>query len=184
MASPRDPESGGMRQKLLDLMTAEILSEQPMETFSNHEMARGKEVEPKAIDYYAFQKGVEPRRVAFVRRTIAREFSGDLVIGCSPDALIGNDGGLEVKRMRADLAVELLRNGAKLGKHKAQVQGSLLVTGREWWDLMVYPDPVLSVTPPSVRLYRDEPYLAAMLNEIDRFTYDLQQAVDDLRKRG
>lgn len=185
MATPRD-EDGGMRRKLMCLMAAEILSGQPMATFSNHAMARGKEIEPKAVEYYSFSRNVEVRRVGFVRRTIAQEFAADLVVGASPDGLIGDEGVLEIKRMQADLVVDMRSTSSTTppGKHKAQIQGNLWVNGRAWCDLLIYPDPPLSIAPPVFRFFRDLEYIERLKNEVDRFVYELRKMVDDLRRMG
>ena len=182
-ATPRDPDSGGMRRKLLYLMAAEILADQPMATFSNYAMARGKDIEPRALDHYAFTKGVDVRRVGFVRRTIASEFADDLVVGASPDGLVDDDGGIEIKRMQADLVVELLNNNTVPEKHKAQVQGNLWVSGRQWCDLVVYPDPLIPIVP-IFRFYRDDIFIDHLKDEVDRFVFDLRHMVDGIRKRS
>lgn len=172
-----------MRRKLMLLMAAEILSGNPMDTFSNHAMARGHEIEPVALEYYAFAESVSPKVVGFVRRTIFREFSGPLIIGCSPDALVGDNGGVEIKRMQADLVVDLAESGRIPSEHKAQVQGNMFVTGRAWWDLLIYPDPYIPFVP-KFRIYRDDDYHATLKDEIDRFDYELRAMVDRVRKKG
>jgi len=92
---------------------------------------RGHELEPEARELYAFMRNVEPQTVGFVLRD-----AGDA--GCSPDSLIGDDGGLEIKCPDGPQHVGYLRAGTLPDKYKPQVHGSLLITGRSWWDFMSY----------------------------------------------
>ena len=46
---------------------------------------------PMALAHYRFQTGLEARSVGFVFK------DGDRLAGCSPDALVGDSGGLELK---------------------------------------------------------------------------------------
>lgn len=55
--------------------------------------------------------------------------------GCSPDALIGMDGGLELKcpfGLRND-PNPIFKSLAEQPHYEAQVQFSMFVTGRKWW---------------------------------------------------
>lgn len=110
---------------------------------------RGKELEPLAIQQYAYTNEVEIRRVGFVTTDDGR-------VGCSPDGLIvGARGGLEVKCCLDEKHMGLWLDGP--GKDfKQQVQGNLAVTELEWWDLYAYHP---ELPPRTVRTYRDEPYI-------------------------
>lgn len=59
-------------------------------------------------------------------------------IGCSPDGLIGDDGGLELKCPALHTHVGYLLNGTLPKDYACQVHGSLFVTGRKWWKFMSY----------------------------------------------
>ena len=66
-------------------------------------------------------------------------------------------------------------------EHKAQVQGTLWISKREWWDLPVYwPRMPLFVK----RAYRDEPYIQRLATEVDRFNAELDEVVAQIRRRG
>ena len=60
--------------------------------------------------------------------------------GCSPDALVGDAGGLELKCPSPGNHLIWWLHGRATGeipkKHMPQVQFSLWVTGRKWWDWM------------------------------------------------
>ena len=61
-------------------------------------------------------------------------------VGASPDRLIGDNAGLEIKTRKGRLQAELLDTG-NIGKdHLAQAQFNLWVSGREYWDYISYCD--------------------------------------------
>jgi hypothetical protein len=170
------------RAKLLNRLAAEIIFKRPMETFSNAAMERGLDMEPAALDHYAFTRDVEVRRVGFVRRTIRDPILGDLVVGCSPDGLVGDDGVVQVKTMQPDLIVALVDSGRFPSEHRWQCQGELWVTGRRWADLKIYYDEFpLS---PSFRIERDDVAIAELRKGVEVFAYDLKKLVADVRKKG
>jgi hypothetical protein len=79
-------------------------------------MERGKLMEDEARDLYAFQTGALSQRVGFIR-------NGDK--GASPDSLIGDKGGLEIKSAAAHIQIKRLLADELPSEHKAQVQGNL-----------------------------------------------------------
>lgn len=111
-------------------------------------MERGKALEPEAVRYYELQRDMEAQRVGFC-------LADDGRCGCSPDRLIGKDGGLEIKTPSAAVHVGYLLDDIPK-KFGPQVQGCLWITGREWWDVLSY-NPELP--PALVRVYRDEQHI-------------------------
>jgi len=55
----------------------------------------------------------------------------------SPDGLIGEDGGLEIKWLQDTNFMEVLSTHKPLPDHYLQIQGNLRLTGRKWWDYAV-----------------------------------------------
>lgn len=166
-------EGGGKtRRSYLLRLAAEAVTGEPAECYSNPDMDRGHAMEPKARALYAFSRDVAPRLVGFVR-------NGNM--GASPDSLIGDDGLLEVKSNRADRLIDVLLKDEFPPQHKAQCQGALLVTERNWIDIACYwPGLPLFVK----RAQPDKPYLAILRSEIDRFNDDLAAMVERIRKYG
>lgn len=97
----------------------------------NKHTLRGKELEPEAREFYAFECDVQLRQVGLI-------VSDDGLMGCSPDSLVDPDGGLEIKCPDGPTHVAWVRAGGLPTEYKAQVHGSLLVTGRAWWDFLSY----------------------------------------------
>ena len=94
-------------------------------------MERGTALEPQARAWYELSRGVDVREVGMVMPDHARW-------GCSPDGLVGDDGGLEIKCPLPKAHVSALLDGG--AAYSVQVQASLWITGRAWWDVMIYTD--------------------------------------------
>lgn len=164
---------GKVRGKYMRQLAGEIITGEPMESYSNHHMERGKAMEAEARDLYAFMRDCEPELVGFI-------VNGPK--GCSPDSLIGDNGMVEIKTKLPDLLIECFERGqACPPEHMAQCQGNLWVAEREWIDFVAYwPKMPLFV----VRVNRDEEYIANLAGEVDRFNDELAMLVDRIRKLG
>jgi hypothetical protein len=157
-------ESKGRRTYMLKLV-GERLTGQPMESYSNDHMERGKAMEDEARDLYAMVRDVEPERVGFMRR-------GDA--GASPDSLIGTAGLAEIKTKLPHLQIEVLLANRLPPEHVAQVQGQLWISGREWCDFVSYwPGLPLFVA----RVQRDEVYIAALAAAVAEFNAELHEVI-------
>lgn len=168
----KDAREKVTRQTYMRKLAGEIITGQPMESYSNVHMERGKEFEDEARSAYAFMKDAEPERVGFIRNGNA---------GCSPDSLIGTDGGLEIKTALPHIQIERLQDGSLPSEHKAQVQGCLWVTGRAWWDFTSYCPGLPLFT---IRVQREPEYIAAIAAAVDQFNAELNVLVDFVRKYG
>jgi len=98
--------------------------------YSNKDIERGNELEPIARALYEFQNNVSVIEVGFV--------TYNDYAGCSPDGLIGSDGGLELKARNDRIHLGLLLGDNVDSSAIWQIQMCLLVTGRKWWDFGSY----------------------------------------------
>ena len=121
----------GLDTYILELM-AEYFSSGEKERYTNDDMQRGIELEGQARDMYELEKGVKVKEIGFIEHS---DF-----VGCSPDGLIGEDGGLEIKAQNDPRHFKLLINGVKEvdSKYIWQIQMSMLISGRDWWDFVSY----------------------------------------------
>jgi hypothetical protein len=172
MAKGRDGGESKTRKTYLLKLAGEIITGEPMESYSNGYMERGKELEEEARNLYALMHDVDPVCVGFCKNKIA---------GCSPDSLIADDGGCEIKVAVPHIQAERLLRGDLPPEHKAQVQGGLWITERKWWDFISYcPKMPLLV----VRVERDEGYIANLAGAVKSFNLELQQTVTRIRYHG
>lgn len=157
------------RQTYLYKLAGEIITGDPMESFSNAHMERGKVMEDDARCLYEFMTDVECERVGFIR-------SGRK--GASPDSLVGDAGMVEIKTKLPHLMIETILRGEFPPEHKAQCQGQLWVAEREWIDIAVYwPGMPLFVT----RATRDEEFIKQLSEGVDAFNDELDSIVARVR---
>jgi len=152
----------------INQLVAERLTGEREEVFQSHHMIRGTELEPDARDLYSLMTDSEVTEVGFC-------LHDTLAAGCSPDGLIGEDGGLEIKCPAPSTHVEYLRGGVLPSKYKQQVMGCLWITGREWWDFVSYHP---TMKPLIVRVERDEEYIAALENCVTKAVHLIEQNVE------
>lgn len=163
---------GKTRSEYMRKLAGEIITGEVTESFSSIHTERGKEMEDEARQTYAFINSVEPQLVGFLR-------NGNK--GASPDSLIGENGGLEIKTALPHIQIDRLERDRLPPEHKAQVQGNLWISEREWWDFVSY-WPRLPML--CVRVFRDEEYIKTMSDEIDRFNDELAALVERIRAYG
>ena len=122
--------------KGLDTYVSELMSDYyssgENENYTNKDMERGNELEPLARTMYELETGNELDEVGFVE---VDEYSG-----FSPDGLYKEVGGVEVKSLNDKNHFQVILNGLKAVDKKDiwQIQMSLLLSKRVWWDLILY----------------------------------------------
>lgn len=108
--------------------------------FSGGWMQRGSDLEPEARERY--------EALNFVHVSNGGFWCNDW-IGASPDGMVGDNGGLEIKCPKHSTHLKWLTAGVLPPEHFYQVHGQLLVTDREWFDFYSYhpdyPDFILRV---------------------------------------
>ena len=170
MAKGKEGGASLTRKTYMMKLAGEIITGDPMENYTNGNMERGKIMEDEARDFYSFMHDAELRRVGFVT---------DGPKGCSPDAFIGDDGVLEIKTKLPHLLIDVLLKDEFPSEHKAQCQGALWVTEREWVDIAVYwPKLPLFVK----RAARDETYIKTIAAAVDAFNAELVDLVEKVRR--
>lgn len=151
------------------LVVAERLIGQPCDDFDGSMWTdRGTAMEDKARSWYAFERGVEVDRVGFITTDDGR-------VGCSPDGLVGADGGIELKCPAAKTHVGYALDPASLAAaYRGQTQVFLFVTGRAWVDLVSYNEPI---NPVVVRVTPDADYQRALAEALAIFHARVDEAV-------
>lgn len=134
LPSVLSPAAGDTARGYLASLAAERITQRVEPTFTNDDMWRGIEEEPRARDFYAEQRGVEVRETGFM----VRDFGSGVRLGYSPDGLVGDDGLIEVKAPRQKKQLLTVLSGQVPAEHMAQIQTGLLVTGRKWLDFITW----------------------------------------------
>lgn len=100
--------------------------------YRSEEMEYGMRLEAEARCGYELEHAVgKVSEVGFVLHS-----SG--LFGGSPDALVGDDGGVEIKCPNAATHIGYVRDNELPSEYKCQVHGYLVVTERAWWDFWSY----------------------------------------------
>lgn len=121
---------------------------------------RGHEIEPESISSYEFIQDIDTAVVGFCTDDHQR-------YGASPDRFAGENGLVEAKclpKKHIDALLYYKKFGKCPTERVAQVQFQLLVTGKEWCDVLFYhPDlPTLII-----RQYPDEKIFAGIKGQIE-----------------
>ncbi len=154
----------------INILIAERILGESEPIYVNEWMQRGTELEPEARAMYELMHSVDVEEVGFIL-----DDSGEF--GCSPDGLIGEDGGVEFKCPAPKNHIAWSRKGECPSKHYAQVQGCLYITGREWWDFMSYhPD----MKPFVVRVERNEEFIEKLAKQINLAVEEIKSEVRNL----
>lgn len=153
-------------------LIAEKLTKGKEDFFKSEWMERGNEIEPLARASYEFIHDVEVKQVGIM-------FNDDMTIGASPDGLIGEVGGLEIKCPKPSTVVKYMLDGCLPLEYKPQVMGNLWISGREWWDFLAF-HPSMEFF--QIRVYRDDEYIKKMEQHLNDFVDELQKNYEKLRK--
>ena len=120
--------------EMVETLVATKLAEKwigPLPSFSAFATEQGNILEESAIPAYEIEYGVEVKRVGLI-------LSDDGRTGCSPDGLLGDDCGLEIKSLQPVHHCKCLMDGGVPEDYLAQIHFSLWVTGFPQWKLFCY----------------------------------------------
>lgn len=150
---------------------AEAWRGQPLPGFSSWATEQGQILEDEARSWYCLEyEDHKLSNVGFVEHDDGR-------CGCSPDGLLGEDGGLELKCPEPTNHVRYLLDGSLPKQYAAQVHMSLYVTGRPWWRFVSY----RRGFPPFVlKVDRDETIMATIANALTLFYARFDAAFESL----
>ena len=131
----RNKRTGEPTKAYTDLIwqiVVERMTGQAVEGPTGLALAWGTEVEPYAAEAYELETGNVITPAGFIQHP---EFP---FVGASPDGLVGEDGGLEMKCPKSS-AVHLERfiSGVP-DEYRPQIQGCMWVTGRQWWSFVSF----------------------------------------------
>lgn len=183
--TPKQGKSSGSQDAYIDELIGDLADLSP-NAFTERgrmgtpDMERGRQAEPEARRFYDLERGVRVRECGFVTSACGR-------FGCSPDGLVEEGdpegpGGLELKCPKLSTQARYLRSGGAdlLDDYKCQVHGTLIVTGRPWWDLMSYAP---GLEPVVVRVRPDE-FTAKLAKELEAFWLKYEYAATKLLPRS
>lgn len=166
------------RAKYMREIVFEVISSTPIESINAAALSWGKDIEMYAREAYELYTGNIITTSGF---TLSLENKN---IGSSPDGLVDDDGGIEIKCPKSEsVHIQTLLEGMPQ-EHYAQVQGNMYVTGRKWWDFVSF-DPRQSE---GFRIYierinRDEEYIEKLKSGLESFWTEVCETVCVLKTR-
>lgn len=160
------------RIKLLYQLAGERIIKSKPETYSSYYMKRGTELEPQARDVFSMLQEVDVDQVGYCYYDERKDR------GCSPDGLIGEVSGLELKCPSLSVHVAYLMKKELPSDYFQQVQGSLYITGYEYWFFMSYHP---GIKPLIIKVYRDEKFISLLHSELESFCSELDELTEKLK---
>jgi YqaJ-like viral recombinase domain len=166
---------GADRKHYLAKLVAERITGKPMAQRTVLSLERRLEVEPEARSAYEFYSDNTVTEVGFIPHPRIPD------CGASPDGLIGDAGGLEIKCCDTPAHIEMLTTGAIDPDYVLQCQFGMSCTERQWWDFASY-DPLM---PEDLKLFvrrihRDEERIANMESQVIEFLAEVDVKVQQL----
>lgn len=168
------PTAAGYRNYRAKLLLERITGKTE-ETFCSFDMQRGIDLEPDARISYEFVTGHNVDQVAWVDHPMIN------MAGCSPDGLIGADGGTEYKCPKAATHLDYLLTEKIDRDYILQMQWFLACTGRKWIDFVSYhPDFPIYKQLKIIRVERDNEKIAELETSAVNFDIAVREMCRDL----
>jgi len=167
-------EPSKQRRDYMFRLAAERLSGRREDTFSSAAMDAGTEREDESRWVYAAELGVIVEEVGLCLSDCGR-------YGASPDGLVDDNGLIELKNPIGKTQIERLLDPKLPTKYIQQVQGQLLVTGRDWCDFVSY-YPGLPLM--RVRVEPDKAFLIKLEAELVAFCDELDEICEQITSGG
>lgn len=161
-------------QDLVRDIASEIVTGKEDESYVNENMERGMEMEPVAVAEYESIFGVTVMRPGFI--TPDEDHPYYEWVGISPDGLLPDGGGLEIKCPLMKTHFEYLTGGSLPSEYRHQVQGALFVTGLKYWDFMSYAE---GMKPFVIRVYPDEELFAEYRARLDILIEEVKKLIKE-----
>lgn len=165
--------TGDTRKSYLYQVAGERLSGIAEDSFKNDWMQRGNDLEPQARFAFEQQTGM------FVAQTGMVLLDDRAEISCSPDGLIGDNSGLELKCPKMSTHIAYLEAKRLPSTYKPQVMGQLWVCDRNHWNFASYH--------PAIKLFllsvdRDDKYISLLSEAVEEFNAEVNAVVGRLKQ--
>lgn len=175
LAQIKTGEAAARRDLRTRLVLERLTNASQENSYVNADMQRGMDKEPDALAAYEALTGQLVTPVGFLAHD-------DLLAGCSPDGLVGADGGLELKCPKSATHLGYLRAKGLPKDYIGQIQHSLWITGRRWWDFVSFDDRFPSPLQLfHVRVTRSDAEVNAYELMARQFLADVERELEEVR---
>jgi hypothetical protein len=160
------------REKLAERLTGIITSDR----YVSREMTEGIEREPLGRAAYESQEGVMVEQIGYAEHDEIENFI------VSPDGLVGDDGGLELKCPKPGTHLDWILGGCIPQEHLPQLRAFLAVTRRKWVDFCSFcpfvPKPLQLMV---IRFEWSQADVLALEGAVEGFNFQIDLAIQKLR---
>ena len=153
-------------------LAAEIITSKREEGYQNSNMLTGQEREEESKTLYELLYDVKVTQVGVIYKDKAKEFL------CSPDGIVNNEYGLELKNVLPKTQVKYLLDNVLPSEYFSQIQFSLYVTDFKFWDFCSY---YPGLKPLLIRVARDEKFIRALRIELEIFCGELKEIINKIK---
>lgn len=169
---------GAQRKNYMAQLTIERLTGEQQEIYTNAAMEWGTETEPVARLQYSLVTGNEVEETGLWMHD-------EIECGASPDGFVNHDGLVEIKCPNTATHIETLSLGKLPTQYRAQVQGQLWITERQWCDFVSF-DPRMPENAQMIiiRVERDDQYIEQLKHEIEKFLEEVESQVAFIQDYG
>jgi hypothetical protein len=164
---------GKVRNNLLYRLAGELLSGQKYQGYTNADMERGIEQEQAARDMYTFVTGNKCEQVGLVKDSTHRHYS--------PDALLGNDGVLEIKCTIPSVHIETIVKDEIPAEYRKQCQWGLFICECDFVDFVSYSPLIIDKPILIIRRGRDEKLIKELDEGAYTFVLELKALVERIK---
>jgi putative phage-type endonuclease len=153
-------------------LAGEIIAGKHEETYQSAHMLNGLAREAEARTLFELIEGVSVREVAIVYKDEQKKCH------VSPDGLIDDNAGLEIKCPMLKTHVKYLLANKIPTEYFSQIQMSLYVCEAEYWWFMSYCPGLPELT---IKVHRDEKFIEKLKKALDEFCMELITVVKKLK---
>jgi YqaJ-like viral recombinase domain len=143
-----------------------------MPVFENGHMERGRQLEPEARGWLSMTLDMDIEQVGFCLSDCGRW-------GCSPDGMIGDNCGLEIKVPKPSTHAAWLHGDGLPESCKCQVHGGMAVTGLSRWSFLSYQPRAVAMPPLLVHVERDD-FTDKLAAALEQFWKRYREVAGDL----
>lgn len=179
LAEGRNGQPSTTRRNYMAELLCERLTGKHAEHFMTQEMKWGVENENPARSEYEARHGI------MVQETGGKEHPSIPWWWGSPDGIVGNDGGIEIKCCNTMNHLDVVFTGKIQTGYIYQISGYVEIFEREWYTYIGY-DPRLpeNVSFYEKKFYRKDLPIAKVKSGVIQFLSELEDLVDKVKKIG
>lgn len=166
-------ENGGCRE-LVDSIACQRIMKKRHPEFISYDMRRGLIEEQSARELYS-DNYAYAKECGFVTND-----KWGFTLGCSPDGVVDEDGGIEIKSRLPKLQFGVIRAANVPDEFRFQIQATLMITERPWWDFISYAGDMNMLT---IKVESDKDIQDAIATAADTFETRVKSAVEEYGNR-